>query len=447
MSYLPLLTSHLDHLLAATAALDGALWPSVLDTRTRRYPAGEHTPRRVYRLIGAPRGSTLYWDQPLVVAAYAVAERTRTPRYAAAADAYTAAFLARCVLPNGLFAWGNHQYYDVVERRVVSFSGGHHELRPITPAWDLFWRQDAARTGTYLRTMTQRHVYEAATGAFNRHDDGRRGHAFIEAGGILAESLAWLYAQTGERGLREQALRIARYSFGQRGATTGLVRNEPDHGRWDAKVATTETGVWAQCLLRAATYTGCEEFAAMARDAVRAYLERGYDAAAGTYFGQLAVDTGAPVAPSAVGYWPRAHTDPWNTDQWPTHDYPMALAEAGLTLHALTGDAVFREATERWARVASTTSPARTGGWTYAENYGRAIHFLARAGLQLHDDRLLAAASALADEAVARLAADGMCQGYPDSHLYESVDGVGYLFLALLLLETRRDPPLHGFGF
>ena len=41
-----------------------------------------------------------------------------------------------------------------------------------------------------------------------------------------------------------------------------------------------------------------------------------------------------------------------------------------------------------------------------------------------------------ADEAVMRLSENGWFQGSPGSHLYEAVDGVGYLFLALIELET-----------
>lgn len=60
---------------------------------------------------------------------------------------------------------------------------------------------------------------------------------------------------------------------------------------------------------------------------------------------------------------------------------------------------------------------------------------------------MLAEASALADEAVNYLYEDGMFQGYPDSHVYEAVDGVGYLLLGLIMLETQNEPDLCGFGY
>jgi hypothetical protein len=109
--YLPKCESHLRRLMSATAETDGAFWASALDVRTGRYPEGNHLPQRVYRSIGAPRGSTLYWDQPMIASAHALSELTGDPQYAQAADRYVDDFLSRCVAQNGMFRWGNHQYY------------------------------------------------------------------------------------------------------------------------------------------------------------------------------------------------------------------------------------------------------------------------------------------------------------------------------------------------
>ncbi len=428
-----IIEKHFQRLTSAVAYVAGPMWPSVLDVRTGRYPEGDHVPKRVYRLIGAPRGSTLYWDQPSLIAAYALSDATGNPAYAQAADAYVRAFLAECIAENGMFQWGNHVYYDVFERRVVHFANGHHELRPITPAWDVFMRLAPEATAVYIRTMADRHVYDPATGAFNRHDDSRRGHAFLEAGGILVESLAWLYRQTKDPLLLEKSLKIARFSYAHRHPETGLVKNEPLHGRWDSKVCTTEIGLWAQCLMRAAGYTANDEFMAMAREAVRAYLNHAYDPTSGRYAGQVRVDTGAAVAPEQTGYWPRETSDPWNTDQWPNHDYPMELAQACLSLYIETKEPLFLDAVNRWARIAVETAPARTGKWTYAENYGRCIQFLYRTGTLLHQPDLISASDTLAEEAVDKLYCDGMFLGATDGgHVYEAVDGVGVLLLALL---------------
>ncbi|MCF7853868.1 MAG: hypothetical protein K9N51_03650, partial [Candidatus Pacebacteria bacterium] len=339
--YLSNCASHLRGLISAASEIGGAMWPSVVNTQTGRLPEGNHLPQRVYRLIGAPRGSTLYWDQPMIVAAYSLSKLTADTQYAEAADDYVDAFLSLCVADNGMFRWGNHAYYDVFREEVVEFHQGHHELRPITPAWHVFWRRAPAKTARYIRTMARRHVYDPPSGGFNRHDDGKKGHAFLEAGGILCESLAWLCAKTGDAALLETALRIARYSYSHRDPSTGLVPNEPDMGRWDSKVCTSEIGLWAQCLLRAAEYTQADEFVGMARNAVRAYLDHAYDEVPGRYFGQVSIHNGRPVTPNVTGYWPRHYSNLWNTDQWPTHDYPAAVAEGCLSLYRLTGEIAF----------------------------------------------------------------------------------------------------------
>jgi hypothetical protein len=295
--------------------------------------------------------------------------------------------------------------------------------------------------------MAKRHIYDPTTGGFNRHDDGKKGHAFLEAGGILGESVAWLYGKTGERNLLDTALRVARYSYRHRDPVTGLVPNEPDMGRWDSEVCTSEIGLWAQCLLRAGSYTGNDEFLAMARNAVAAYLDRAFDHESGKFFGQVNVHDGKPVVPEQSGYWPRKYADPWNTDQWPTHDYPMAVAETYVSLYQLTEEPLWLNSIRRWAASAVNNSPTRTGRWAYAENYGRCIHFLARAGLQLGEEQFLVDARSLAEEAIESLWENGMFQGYPSGHVYESVDGVGFLMLSLLLLQTRRPLNMHGFGF
>ena len=95
----------------------------------------------------------------------------------------------------------------------------------------------------------------------------------------------------------------------------------------------------------------------------------------------------------------------------------------------------------------TATRPARNGRWAYAESYGRCIHFLARAGRDLGEEGFSSDARALASEAVAALSLNGMFQGYPGGGLYESVDGIGYLMLAILTLDTERPVERHGFGF
>ena len=100
------------------------MWSANIDTETGEPVKGDHVPERVYRLIGAPRGSTLYWDQPLVVSAYLLSEISGEDKYANSATAYVEDFLKYCVDRNSMFAWGNHQYYDIFEDKVIKFHDG-----------------------------------------------------------------------------------------------------------------------------------------------------------------------------------------------------------------------------------------------------------------------------------------------------------------------------------
>ena len=56
------------------------MWMASLDIRTGAYPENDmrpaHIPHRHDRAIDAPKGCSLYWDQPAVVAAHSVGIKT-----------------------------------------------------------------------------------------------------------------------------------------------------------------------------------------------------------------------------------------------------------------------------------------------------------------------------------------------------------------------------------
>ena len=125
----------------------------------------------------------------------------------------------------------------------------------------------------------------------------------------------------------------------------------------------------------------------------------------------------------------------------------MATAEASLELYKLTDRDIFLQSVRRWVKVIDNNSPSRLHIAAYAEQYGRCISFLTKAGRKLKDEKLLRLAHELADEATKRLFDNGMFSGFAGSHMYESVDGVGYLCLALISLETNEDIESYGLDF
>ncbi len=459
--YLGLLSGHFDRMLATGRADFGprptAMWMSSLDTKTGRYPADDarpaHIPKRAYRNIDAPRGCSLYWDQPLIEAAHTLSRLTGDGRYADAADACVRDFLATCVShESGLFLWGNHYYWDAFAGCVRRFGGEEdpvcvsprkefgalHEIRPITPVWDAFWRVDPAATERAIRAAGENHLFDPESGGFNRHADRGRAHAFLEAGGILAESLGWLFAQTQDEDLAETALRIAAWSWSHRDRQTDLVPVSPLIDRWDKYACTSEVGLWAGCLLRAMACTGRAEFGRIAEEAVLAYLRFGYDERAGTYYGKVRIADGRPVlSEKETVYAPDDHVDLWEP-LFPRHDYPMALAEACVRLHALTGRQEFAVAVERWVGVVERNLPARGGRGGYAEHYGRCIRFLVLAGRQFGTEAYLSLARRVAAEAIEVLHTGTMFRTHPGEDRYDAVDGLGLMALGLVELHTHQ---------
>ncbi|MCW5962879.1 MAG: hypothetical protein KIT83_02480 [Bryobacterales bacterium] len=459
--YLPLIRTHLEgiakHGLDRYGAEKTPMWMASLDLETMAYPESEpiaRAGRRVYRDIASPFGSNIYWDVPQLAVAHAVSDSTGDPQYSKAVTNYVQSFLAKGVDEHGVFEWGNHRYYDAFTDKPAHFTGGPHEMRPIHPCWEVFWRIDPKVTETQIRQSGIRHVFDPATGGFNRHDDGIKGYAFLEAGGILSESLSWLYAKTKDDSLADMAQKIAEFSFGYRGADTGLVENSPTRDRWDKYVCTTEVGLWAGSLLRAADLTGRQEFERMAEDAMKAYLRYGYDKKTRRYFGQLQVADGKPVlrdnpVPGHEEYFPGNHADVWNAN-FPSHDYPMAFATTCVELYRRTKAEPFGEAIERWAgalqeqEVPTTASNGRGG---YAELFGRSIQFLLNASEVTGGRSYMESASALAMDAKKILYANGMFRGHAGEDRYDAVDGVGFLLLALFSLDTGKRPDYLGFGF
>ena len=202
-------------------------------------------------------------------------------------------------------------YYDAFRDQVLKFHGEEepqpcdmeseagelHEIRPLTPAWESFWRVAPAVKERAIRQLADQHLYDRGSGGFNRHADRQRGHAFLEAGGTLVETMCWLAARVGDGELAADALRVAEFSWSYRGATTDLPENSPTYDRWDKYVCTTEVGLWAGCLMRSTDLTGVRRFAEIAEAAVLAHLRYGYDERVGAYYGRLHVADGTPDGP------------------------------------------------------------------------------------------------------------------------------------------------------
>lgn len=447
-----------------------SFWMASLNTYTGMYPEvatrPAHIPQRAYldRYVDAPKGSTLYWDMPSIVAAYALSKLTGDDWYEKKAKAYMQEFLSRCVAKNGIFLWGNHYYYDAFIDSTMKFgsqliavdltseTGNLHEVRPIVPAWEAFWKISPEATEREIRVSTAAHLVSSETGEFNRHADGKSQHAFLEAGGSLIYSLAWLYSKTSDTSLLSQANRIANYSFAHSHPATGLLTNNPTSDRWDSYTTTTEVGLWAACLLAAAQWADQqhkEKWISMADKALSSWLQYGYDNEEKRYYGMLNIADGQPIfreAGDEYPYKPGNYSYVWEP-LFPTHDYPMSLAESCLMLYELTGKDMYRQACERWVTQIRQSLPARHGRGAYAEHYGRVIHYLLNCSEKLGEVSYKVLAQKIAREAVDVLFAHDMFRSHPGEYRYDAVDGVGILSLSLLWLETGKKPDMMALFF
>lgn len=470
--YFSKVTVHYDRLIEVGTDQYGpaktALWLASIDVRKGgQFEPAPEASRRTYRTIHAPRGSTLYWDQPLVGLSYWLSTRTGESRYQEAADAYLRDFLKTSVDPKqGYFLWGNHLYYDVFQDEQVKIFEPYHEMRPLPVAWPMFERIDAAATVRAARAAAAGHLVQTATGLFNRHaliggdSSVQTPMPFLSAGGTLVETLAWLASRKPRDSaeLSRQAKRVAAYSHGGRNTRTSLMPVQPVVDRWDRYAATTETGLWASSMLRAAELTASSSFETRAWDSLRAYLTFGFSRDEGRYHGMLDVASGLPTWERTTEWQPGRWSDVWEP-LFPSHDHPMPLAEACLTLYEKRGDRGFRECAEDWATHIEKTLPAsfptkditdssRTLG-AYAESYGRVIHFLVRAAKTLDEPDFRELAQVVADDAVEKLWVEdaGMFRSHPGDDRIDSVDGLGILFAALVYFDTGEDPDLLGFHF
>ncbi|CAN0327393.1 unnamed protein product, partial [Chrysoparadoxa australica] len=157
-----------------------------------------------------------------------------------------------------------------------------------------------------------------------------------------------------------------------------------------------------------------------ADEAMSAWLAYSYDSQEEKYYGMLSNATGAPIFREENDHYPYKpgnYSDLWEP-LFPTHNYPMSLAESCLELYKLTNKEKYKLACHRWVQLIENSLPARDGAGAYAEHYGRVLHFLLSCAQVFKEETHKALANKIALEAVDVLYAHNMFRSHPGEYRY-----------------------------
>ena len=238
----------IDILVAAGDRHEG-LFPSLLNRETDRMlqtlpPAveGQRDGDRSHQ------GSNLIHDQAVIKTMYAIGRGLGRPDYTTAADRYLRRFATHCTdTETGLFPWGEHAYWHLVEDRVANSyllrdparqtKTTHDHLRQ-APLW--LWEKLYEYNPRCVERFAQglnghwtegdppeyiRHAYIEEIAPYRR---GPRSCDFPRHSGFYIFDWTFAYLKTGRRGFLEQIERMLDYWWPKRNRS-GLLLGE---SRW-----------------------------------------------------------------------------------------------------------------------------------------------------------------------------------------------------------------------
>jgi len=429
------------------------MWLSTIDLRTNGLPDPlmPSSPRWQGILLSAP-GANLYWDQPTILAAFELSKRTGCKCYSDAASAYITTFLTACSTSKQTTCIDPRFYYDVKFDQAVDKIDTLASCIPYTPAWETTWAADKKlarqQIQAFIRSRTAEVSSNDSVPQLNS-ETTRAPNQTIESEAALIATLCWLAQQDTRKQtpLIQQALSLAQLRIARRDRTTGLVPTEcnpPNNTSSDA------LGAWANVLFWAADTTGETEFQTIAEQALHAWLSVGFDRQQQHYYRQLDCKSGNPVGERITGDRPegllastRHNNNIFAHPRRPAYQSPLRMAEACLSLHEATGNQLSKQATERWVQIIKQQLPTDKTQGGYADDYGRAIHFLVRASEVLNNPKYRILARDIANEAMEKLYVPkmGMFRSHLGENRCDSADGPGLLLLALMYMEGD-DPTL-----
>jgi len=447
--YLSYVRRFADTLLARGTDRFGArhlpMWAGLIDTRDYSVPTmaeaertkgGEGYYDEIHRrAVGC---ANIYHDLETLRVFEVLSALAGDPRYARSAREYLAAFLSNTQNEDtGLLGWGEHLYYDFYEDRVNVGAGGlWHEFLAKTPIWEKLWRVSPERTRRAIQGL--RYHFKGPhtqTYLFNRHalwsKDTKQppesllgqyqygyGQPWIKHSALLAYSLMFLHARTGDPQWLQWALGVGNLYWDHRDRLTNLTVSciddpRPTSGK-SSLVQTTYLAYWL--------YKASELHPAGAKLRKRAL----------TMFS--AVDRHA---------WRREgkfyFTGAMNLDgtRFDGVEAPHFNADFGRTAAYFA----HREKDPHYLRIARRMIDVMERDALpkvfFAEQVASRIHLLLDVYDLTGERGLVDRARRYADGGIAGLWRQGLFARRVGDHFYESKDGVGNFVWALLRLHVR----------
>jgi len=339
-------------------------WVSMLDLDTLRIPERKDPLwQRSYDAedyMRNARGSNLYRDLATVEVFNQLSELTGDPKYGAAASAYLSWFMERCASPKtGLFAWGEHMFYNVVRDELEA---NRHELERQLPLWELMWRLNPRAVKRGIDAIYDYHIYDKKTFAFDRHgnyytglfDDPHVRGAYAKHSGLYAYSFMFLYTKTHEPKYLEWALKAGRMFWEIRHPKTNLIGNVwTPAGNGPTNIPPQLAWYLFRAYQLDRRQTALRDIAV---SFVRAYVRAAWDPLSGRFYRDIDVSSAKPTG---------SYQAPWGDVQGETGFQGQAVVAA----YNETKDPEFLVYARRYAQfILNDPVPATVRPETYGKN-------------------------------------------------------------------------------
>ena len=470
--YTPLVISHVRNMMEYGTNYN--MLVSVLDIQSKQMPVAAAIYGSRVRTEGrdhrrATHGANLWNDLPLLRVMWRLAylDYHNHTDFRDAANAYVLSYTERCLLKNGMFAWGSHVFCHIL-CNAPSSASGHHEILKVMADWRSMYTIIPNKVRTQIELMWKFHVVNKMTGEHNRHDDLRESpKGFAMAGASLIHAFAFMSNVSSDPLSRDlwknRSLMIARFHW--RG-THALVADVPNPGKTspDARHAFSTTPAFVgMALYHAYDMTGDVVFRTMAEDHVIAWEKYAWDNTTGDFWGMVSL-YGTPIrrwqTTHAYSYWLPAGKASISNSPMFSYSFLLAAAQtAAWAWRIQPNNSVLERVARNYAMAILRQLPMRSDTYllnelrhdmpkltlesgAFAEDYGRAISFFMNMYHVSNEQYFKNVAETVARNAVDKLWVENatMFRSYPLSNYCESIDGIG-IFLHSLLELTLFDAP------